>query len=172
MTTRPPRLRVRPARLQEAGELCTLLNAIIRIGGTTAHERPLTVEGFAEQFLRGPGFLCCLVAEEAASGLLGGFQALERHAGLPEGWADIATFARPEPKIPGVGTALFAATAARARLLGVTTINATIRADNHGGLAYYSKMGFEDHAVARGVPLADGTPVDRISKRYPVRGTG
>lgn len=50
--------------------------------------------------------------------------------------------------------------------------NATIRADNAGGLAYYARMGFQDYAVARGVPLADGTPVDRISRRYLVGAAG
>lgn len=166
MTARPTRLLVRPARLEDAPALCELLNAIIRIGGTTAHETPLEVETFAGQFLRGAGCLGCLVAEDASGGPSLGFQALERHDGLPEGWADIATFARPEPKRPGVGRALFAATAERARGLGLTAINATIRADNAGGLAYYARMGFQDYAVARGVPLADGTPVDRISRRY------
>jgi L-amino acid N-acyltransferase YncA len=157
---------VRPARPEDAPALCKLLNEIIRIGGTTAHETPFEVAGFAEQFLHGPGCLGCLLAEEAAGGPPLGFQALERHGGLPEGWADIATFARPEPKVPGVGRALFAATVERARALGLMAINAMIRADNAGGLAYYARMGFEQYAVARAVPLADGTPVDRLSKRY------
>jgi len=66
----------------------------------------------------------------------------------------------------GVGTALFAATVVRAREVGLTAINATIRADNKGGLAFYTKMGFETYGIARGVPLRDGTPIDRVSKRY------
>ena len=61
---------------------------------------------------------------------------------------------------------MFAATRARARELGLAAINATIRADNSGGLAFYSKMGLKDYAVDRAEPLADGTPVDRIHKRY------
>ena len=66
----------------------------------------------------------------------------------------------------GVGSALFRATRERALALGLTAINATIRADNAGGLAFYSRQGFRDHSVAKAVPLSDGTPVDRISKRY------
>jgi hypothetical protein len=27
-------------------------------------------------------------------------------------------------------------------------------------------MGFQDHRVIPGVPLSDGTPVDRVLKRY------
>jgi hypothetical protein len=45
-------------------------------------------------------------------------------------------------------------------------INATIRADNVGGLAFYSRLGFTDHGISRAVPLRDGTPVDRVSKRF------
>lgn len=163
------RVAVRAAAPGDVADLCGLLNTIIRIGGTTAYETPLTEAQFAEHFLTGPDLLGCFVAEDRDAGLLLGFQALGRHSGLPETWADIATFARVEPKVCGVGTSLFAATSARARDLGLTAINATIRADNASGLAYYTKMGFEDYAVAKGVPLMDGTPVDRISKRYMVR---
>ena len=163
------RVAVRAAAPQDVADLCGLLNTIIRIGGTTAYEAPLTEAQFAEHFVTGPDLLSCFVAEDRDAGLLLGFQAIGRHSGLPESWADIATFARVEPKVRGVGTGLFAATSVRARDLGLAAINATIRADNASGLAYYARMGFEDYAVAKGVPLMDGTPVDRISKRYVVR---
>lgn len=156
---------VRPAKHSDVPALCALLNEIIRIGGTTAHQTEMTEEDFAAHFLGGSGFLCCFVAEK--SGVLLGFQAVERHGdALPEGWADIGTFARAAPKVPGVGTALFRATRTRASELGIVAINATIRADNRSGLAYYDKMGFEDYSTQNAVPLMDGTPVDRISKRY------
>lgn len=157
---------VRPARGEDAAELCELLNAIIRIGGTTALEAPLDIPGFADAFIDGPRALACFVAQARDSGLLLGFQALDRHPALPADWADIATFARVQPKIPGVGTALFSATRAHASGLGLRAINATIRADNVGGLAYYTKMGFQDYRVDRAVPLRDGTPVDRLFKRF------
>jgi hypothetical protein len=69
---------------------------------------------------------------------------------------------------PG-GRALFAHTAAFARAAGLTGINATIRADNGPKLGYDEAMGFSDHAVARALPLRDGTPVDQISKRFRLR---
>jgi len=174
--TESPRFRIRPARAADAPALCALLNRIIAIGGTTALETPLTPERFAAGFLEGPRFLCCFVAEAEGeaeggagggeSGALLGFQALERSPKLPADWGDIATFAQVQPKVPGVGRALFAATRDQARALGLTAINATIRADNHGGLAFYGKMGFEDWKRDAAVPLQDGTPVDRVSKRY------
>jgi ribosomal protein S18 acetylase RimI-like enzyme len=71
-----------------------------------------------------------------------------------------------EPKTPGVGTALFAASRTLAADLGVVAINATIRADNRGGLAYYEKMGFRTYRTLEAVKLQDGRAVDRILKRY------
>ncbi len=127
---------------------------------------PLSVAEFVEYFLAGPNLVNCFVAEDEKTRILRGFQALERSSELPEDWADIATFARAEPKIPGVGAALFAATRLRSRDLGLRAINATIRADNTGGLIFYEKMGFEDYKTTKAVPLKDGTPIDRISKRY------
>jgi len=158
-------LSVRPAAPGDVPALAALLNAIIRAGGTTAMETELTDAAFAAQFLGNRGHLACLVAL-APDGAAAGFQATERRPDLPPGWADIATFARRADPVPGVGRALFAATRARLAALGIATINATIRADNAPGLAYYDRMGFETYAVRPAVPLADGTPVDRISKRF------
>jgi GNAT superfamily N-acetyltransferase len=95
-----------------------------------------------------------------------GFQILLASDKLGSGWGDIGTFARRGSTTRGIGSALFAATRAAAIAAGLKAINATIRADNIGGLAFYARMGFVDYAVARAVPLADGTPVDRISRRF------
>jgi ribosomal protein S18 acetylase RimI-like enzyme len=158
--------RIRNTIPSDVSPLRDILNAIIKIGGTTALEKPLTEAGFREYFLEGAQFLTCLVVEDGRDGSLLGFQALSRHPDLPEDWADIAPFARPEPKTPGVGAALFAATRTRARERGLIAINAAIRADNRGGLAYYEKMGFETYEIIEGAPLRNGARVNRILKRY------
>ncbi len=158
-------INVRPARSEDVPALCAFLNEIIRIGGTTAHEAPFTHESFTAHFLASPGFVSCFVAEDGA-GRPCAFQALEHWDGLPDGWADIGTFARPHARVRGAGSALFAATRAHASDAGFKAINATIRADNVAGLAYYGKMGFIDYKIDKAVPLEDGRPVDRISKRY------
>lgn len=153
---------VRPARLADVPGLTALLSAIVARGGTTAIERPLDPATFRDWFLDGPRALACLVAEVAAVPVA--FQAVGSHPDLPDGWGDIATFAaRPRT---GAGTALFEATRAEARRLGLATLNATIRADNAGGLAYYRRMGFRPWKMDPAVPLVDGTPVDRISTRH------
>ena len=66
----------------------------------------------------------------------------------------------------GIGSALFTATRAAAKRLGYAWINATIRADNPVGLAYYQSRGFRDWHLLEDVPLGDGTVVDKICKRF------
>jgi L-amino acid N-acyltransferase YncA len=159
-------LDVRPVRPEDATELADLLNQIIARGGTTALETPFTPDALAEAYLTGPEVICCFVAVDRDSGRLEGFQTLGADPGLPEDVGDIGTFARIGSAQRGVGSMLFAATRSEARRRGLRAVKATIRADNTGGLAFYSRIGFVDHGVRTAVPLADGTLVDRISKRY------
>jgi L-amino acid N-acyltransferase YncA len=160
---------VRPVREADAADLAELLNEIIARGGTTALEEPFTPASLAETYLTGPDVISCMVAVDRASGRLLGFQTLIREDHLPEDVGDIGTFARVGGTQRGVGTALFAATRAAADAKGLSAINATIRADNTGGLAFYGRMGFIDHSVRPAIPLKDGRPVDRINKRYSLK---
>ncbi len=168
MTTFDPPLRVRPTTPEDAPALSRILNEIIAIGGTTALETPLGEAEFRTEFLDGAGVLSSLVAETAAGDALG-FQVLQHNRALPDGWGDIATFTRREPRTPGVGSALFEHTKAAGRTLGLVALNATIRADNASGLPFYEKLGFQTYDVAKAIPLKDGTPVDRLRKRYSLR---
>ncbi len=158
-------LTVRPVTNADAQDLAELLNAIIARGGTTALQQPFTAQRLDEAYLTGPDVICCFVATDAAGQRLG-FQTLGRYPGLPDDVGDIGTFTRVGGVQRGVGTALFAATQAEARRQGLAALNATIRADNVGGLAFYGRMGFADHSVTASVPLADGTLVDRVHKRF------
>ncbi|WP_395706706.1 GNAT family N-acetyltransferase, partial [Casimicrobium huifangae] len=79
---------------------------------------------------------------------------------------DIATFASRSRQKSGVGGALFAHTRAAAAQYGFTTINASIRVDNTGGLAYYGKMGFVTYRVEDGDPRLQGRTFNRVHKRY------
>ena len=160
-------IEVRTARPDDVPALLGLLDEIVRAGGTTAIEEPIDEGAFRDWFVDGPDCIVLFVAVGAGDAPLG-FQSLARRADLPPGCVDIATFARRRPKVRGVGTALFARTQRFARERGIRSINATIRADNAGGLAFYGRMGFVERAVERAVPLLDGTPVDRVSKRYAV----
>ena len=156
---------VRPVTRADAPALAELLNAVIRAGGTTALEAEFTPKALDTVYLTGPTVCCCHVAVDA-DGETAAFQTLCRYPGLPDDIGDIATFAALDRKQSGAGSALFTATTARAREMGHSAINATIRADNTGGLAFYTKLGFADHGVTKAVSLADGTPVDRVHKRF------
>jgi L-amino acid N-acyltransferase YncA len=158
---------IRLARPEDAAEMAALINEIIKAGGTTAYEDPFTPETMAENYIKAPLLIACHVAE--VDGAVQGFQALWRPLPddtVPTDWAIIATFAKLGGTQRGVGSALFEATKATARAVGVKVIDATIRADNSGGLAFYSSRGFVDYDRLLGVPLKDGTPVDRVRKRY------
>jgi len=159
-------IEVRDVARGDAVALAELLNAVIAKGGTTALQEPFTPAALERAYLLGPDVLCCFVAVDPANGHVHGFQTLGRLASLPDDVGDIGTFARLGGTQRGVGSRLFAATRARARALGLSAINATIRADNLGGLAFYRKQGFIDHDVLKDVPLKDGTRVDRVVKRY------
>ncbi|WP_282151277.1 GNAT family N-acetyltransferase [Ruegeria atlantica] len=159
---------VRPMMPEDVAVACRILNEIIAIGGTTAFETPFSEALFAQVYLNGADKICCHVALDE-QGAVAGFQWLGTNENLPEDCADIATFTRREPVLKGAGRALFSETTTYAAALGFSALNATIRADNRQGLSYYDKMGFRDYSVTYAVSLQDGTPVDRISKRFELK---
>jgi len=62
---------------------------------------------------------------------------------------------------------LIKGTIAAARSKGATAILAKITSDNTGGLAYYTKVGFDDFEVVKSdLTRSDGTIVDRVIKRF------
>jgi L-amino acid N-acyltransferase YncA len=160
-------LSVRTARLDDAEAMAELLNEIIAIGGTTAYEEPFDRSAMIDRYVEAPNLISCLVAENEGS--IAGFQGLFRpipEDPMPPNWAFIATFARLGRTGSGVGRALFAETLVAARAANVSAIDATIRADNSAGLGFYARMGFRDYDRLLSVPLRNGTPVDRIRKRF------
>jgi L-amino acid N-acyltransferase YncA len=161
----------RPARPEDAPAMCAILNAIIAIGGTTAYEDPFDPATMTANYIAAPLLVSCTLAQ--LDGQPAGFQALWHPdpartdlGALPPGWAAIASFVKVGVTGRGIGRTLFAATLAQARAAGIATIDATIRADNGSGLTFYTALGFRDYAVIPAVPLKDGTPVDRIRKRF------
>lgn len=157
--------RLRPGGPDDVPALCRLLNDIIHAGGLTMIERPMTVGEFVDHFFTEQIQISLMVAEAAGGDLLG-FQVLTTHERLPDDWADIATFAAVSSHDAGVGSALFIETLEIARRYGLAAINATIRADNAGGLAYYDRLGFVTDMTEKGVPLKSGFRVDRVSKVF------
>jgi L-amino acid N-acyltransferase YncA len=151
---------VRTARPEDAAQMAEILNRIIAIGGTTAHETPKTADTVRDQYVTGPDVLSSFVAEDG--GQVVGWQAVERW----QGEAHIGTFVRPGIQARGVGAALFARTRPRLAALGQTAIIASIRADNVPGLAYYARIGFVDVAYDPDFALRDGRVVGRVHRRF------
>src|SRR5690606_3208516 len=94
-----------------------ILNAIIAIGGTTAHRQPFDARRIGQEFITPARGISCFVALDA--GALGGFQALEwsdpvwpGEDRLPADWAFISTYVAPGQHRRGIGKALFARTRA------------------------------------------------------------
>jgi L-amino acid N-acyltransferase YncA len=153
---------VRPVMGYDLGAMAGLLNEIIAKGGTTALTLPVTPDEIAG-WTRSPKS-AWHVAEQG--GTILGFQWIEPWDPLPPEAANIATFVRSGQTGLGIGSALFSATEPAARALGYGWINANIRADNAGGLAYYQSRGFRIWKHVAGVTLDDGSIVDKIWKRY------
>ena len=158
---------VRAARPADVAAMTALLNRIIAIGGTTAHEAPFTEAQVHHHYVEGPALICGFVAETetGAEGLLG-FQAVGVNPALPAGWGDIGTFVTPDCQRSGAGAALFAATCAASRVAGLIALNATIRVDNLPGLGFYARRGFVDYAHEADYALKSGQVVGRISRRF------
>lgn len=161
-------MKIRPATASDSAELASLLNEIIAVGGTTAHEDPLTEQHMRDHYVSAKEKISCFVAERGGSLL--GFQSLARpyesDENYDQSWGLIATFVKIGAVGGGIGSALFAQTVAAGRSAGLSAIDATIRADNQSGLRFYAKMGFVDYKVLKSMPLADGTLLDRICKRW------
>ena len=151
---------VREARPEDAGPMAEILNAIIALGGTTAHEQPKSDRAVRTDYVDGPGVVSSVVAEEG--GRLVGWQSVE----LWQGEVHIGTFVRPGIQAKGVGTALFSLTRQIVGAAGHKDIIASIRKDNVPGLAYYARMGFKDYAEDPDFALSDGTVVWRVHRRF------
>lgn len=160
-------IRVRAAMALDCASMARLLNEIIEIGGTTALTRPVTGQDLQQWMQSDADRSAWHVALNEGENVVG-FQWISPHPKLPPQAADIATFVQVGRTGLGIGSSLFNATAKAAKALGYIWINATIRADNDGGLTYYQSRGFRDWHVDQDVALESGQIVDKISKRYDI----
>jgi L-amino acid N-acyltransferase YncA len=154
----------RAGRLDTRG-MAELLNEVIAEGGTSALATPVGRDDLADWMTHERS---AWHVAESTEGHIVGFQWIEPADYLPADAAEIATFARIGHTGLGIGSALFRATEAAARALGYAWINANIRADNAGGLAYYQSRGFEDYGRIEGYRMTNGLVVDKVLKRYDI----
>ncbi len=158
-------IRIVKASPLHTAEMAELLNELIAEGSTTAISEFVTGRSIDERISRNRNRSVWHVAEDER-GRVVGYQWIEPADYLPPDAAEIATFARIGMSGLGIGSALFEATKRAARDIGYVWINANIRADNAGGLAYYQSRGFEDYGRKEGVRMSDGRVFDKVLKRY------
>jgi L-amino acid N-acyltransferase YncA len=151
---------VRKALAEDAAGMAELLNHIIAIGGTTAHQNPTDAAKTRQHAIDGPDVLSSVVAEEDGSIL--GWQSVERWQGEPH----IGTYVRTGLQAKGIGAELFALTLEVLRAQSVRHIIASIRADNASGLAYYARIDFRDIGHEPDFALEDGRRVGRVHRRF------
>ena len=151
---------VRQARSPDVAAMTALLNQIIALGGTTAHQDPMSPQEVADHYVSGPDVLSSVVAED--EGRVIGWQSVS----LWRAEAHIGTFVQPGLQAKGAGQAMFALTCDTKRQRGMPAIIASIRADNLPGLAYYARLGFVDVAHEPDFALNDGRVVRRVHRRF------
>jgi L-amino acid N-acyltransferase YncA len=151
---------VRVATTSDAAAMAEVLNAVIAIGGTTAHETPKDADHVRADYIDGPDVLTAVVAEDA--GRIVGWQSVGWWHGDPH----IGTFVMPGLQAKGTGAAMFALTCDGLRARGTRYIIAWIRADNAPGLAYYARIGFRDIGGDPTFALSDGRVVGRVHRRF------
>lgn len=140
---------LRPARPGDAEAMAGVQNALFAAGQRRAETDPVRVRA---QYLDDPARLACTVALDAQGRVIG-FQSLKRAMpgdpydlpqNTPDIWGVIGTHIAPEAQGRGLGRALFAISHKAAKEAGLSRIDATIGAENTGGLAYYAAMGFRE----------------------------
>jgi L-amino acid N-acyltransferase YncA len=151
---------IRTAVPEDAAQMADILNQIIAIGGTTAHESPKTTDAVREGYVTGPEVLSSVVAE--VGGQVIGWQSVEFWEGDPH----IGSFVRPGVQAKGAGQAMFALTCDILRQRGTGYIIAHIRADNAPGLAYYARIGFRDIGLNPEFTLKNGRKVGQVHRRF------
>ena len=159
---------IRRAVTADADAMVALLNDIIAEGGTTAITDPLTRAAMIDWMSDRPDQSAWHLAEDSG-GVLLGFQWIGPWHGLPGDTCEIATFVRIGNTGLGIGSRLFDATRSAAEGLGYAWINAEIRADNAGGLAYYQSRGFREHGRRDKVALSDHTEVSKVMTRFDLK---
>lgn len=151
---------IRSAAPEDDEAIAAVLNAVIAVGGTTAHEVPKSPAKVRSEYIDGPDVLSSVVAEAGARVV--GWQSVKHW----QGDAHIGSFVHPGLQAKGAGVRMFALTCQILRAKGVREIVASIRADNVPGLAYCARIGFVDFAHDPDFTLSAGQKVGRFHRRF------
>lgn len=129
----------------DAEEIVSILNPIIESGAYTALDSPVTVD-LEQEFIKSfPKRGLFYVAQDKQSKRIIGFQDIEPFATYTNAFYHvgiIATYVDLSYRRQGVGQHLSEVVLEDARAKGYEKLFTYVRADNTGGLAFYSKLGF------------------------------
>ncbi len=158
-----PPLEVRAATPGDADSIATVLNAVMRAGGSAAADR--TFDSGDERALLSSLPARATVTIAFAGGAAAAFQTLDRygrHAGLMDHVATIRTYVPPALHEYGVGAALARATLAYARAAGYAKIVASVLADDPDAESYYQRLGFLPGGRLRRQARAEDHEIDLL----------
>ncbi len=151
---------VRAMQKYDVPACVVIINHIISLDGSTAYEEPYSEAGFAAHYFKGAEVINVVLHDERLVGFQGAFE-------IEPGVYSIGSFTDQMNPVRGAGKAMFEKTRFDCKNRGGTSIIAKITEDNSGGLAFYSKMGFQpDHVKPADHTRPNGTQVDRIVKRF------
>ena len=137
-----------------------IINHTIALGGSTAYEEPYTETALGDHYIDDAATANVVLHGDRVVGFQSSFE-------VEPGVYSIGSFTDQQNPARGAGKALMEKTIADCRALGGSSIIAKITEDNTGGLAYYSKMGFQPDAVwPDDHTRPDRTKVARIVKRF------
>jgi L-amino acid N-acyltransferase YncA len=158
-------IEIRDVRIEDAAEIAAILNPIITARCYTALDTPVTIEQEREFIRTFPARGVFLVAIDAASNRMVGFQDVSPFGAFTHAFDHvgvIGTYVNLERRREGIATRLFAATFDAACRKGYEKFFTYVRADNDAGLQTYLRQGFRIVGTASRHAKIDGRYIDEI----------
>jgi len=156
---------IREARPEDAEAVTAIFNPIIEDGRYTVFDTPFSVEAERAYLEAFPQRGIFLLAVDAASDRVVGFQSMEPFAAYTGAFDHVGvlgTYVSLDQRGRGIARALFPRTFEQARGEGYEKIFTFIRADNPAALAAYTAHGFSVIGTARKQAKIRGAYVDEI----------
>jgi L-amino acid N-acyltransferase YncA len=158
-------LDIRDVRIEDAEDIVAILNPIIAARCYTALDTPVTIEQEREFIRRFPARGVFLVAVDATSNHIVGFQDVSPFADFTHAFDHvgvIGTYVDLERRRQGIAARLFAATFDAARAKGYEKFFTYVRADNEAGLQTYLRHAFRIVGTAERHAKIGGKYIDEI----------
>jgi L-amino acid N-acyltransferase YncA len=158
-------IEIRDVRIEDAEAILAILNPIIAARCYTALDTSLTVEQEREFIRSFPARGIFVVAVDATSNHIVGFQDVSPFADFTHAFDHvgvIGTYVELDRRRQGIATRLFAATFDSARRKGYEKFFSYVRADNEAGLRTYLNQGFRIVGTAERQAKIDGKYIDEI----------